>query len=293
MIDIFQQLQLSLSLIAIIISYFVGRYYNKKSESQIKRITMSERSRIKTNYSNQLAEQIVKSLLNGEESNISIERIKANINGKLITQDFNYKELSDEEANDVINNTISLIDEQKYITSDIKEKAINSLFNVSKAIKGNMRDKQKYHRFLSKRKVGLLDEDYAYIVSIISVIIILTFLGISIFGLDSLLLYIFSWISVIILTYTTLINFQGFVLIDTWRDYLKAHAFVNAILFMIAFVGIVISTEIETLTEEPLLPILIIAFQTITWLLPFTTTATFIYLKLQENKTLNASNEDI
>jgi hypothetical protein len=278
--------------LTIIFSYLIGRYYHKKSETHLKRFAMSERSRIKSEYTDQLSEKLVKSIINKEEFKIDLKRIKTSINGKLLRQNHDNKEIDDKEIAEIIRATISLIDEQKYITQDIKEKGIAILFDMLNSV---IEDKTSKHwdrdAIKIKQALKLSDEGYTYLVSILSAVIILLHLSAyTILKLDSALLQISSWISVIILNFVIQLSFLGFHLPDNLTNYLKSHSVVSIIVLFIAFIGVTLLLGSEFSYIDPLIEQLFIVLKLITWTLPFTTTAVFLYFKLRGYGKYNAQS---
>lgn len=114
-------------LAAIILSFWFGHYFYRKSERLQLTARDVERNRVRTEFAEQLAKQLVRRVLGGEPPPVDRLHIEASLTGKLKRLSSTAPHASAEEVDVVLHQAFSIIDEQEFIDGKIKDQALRTL----------------------------------------------------------------------------------------------------------------------------------------------------------------------
>ncbi|AFQ46277.1 hypothetical protein [Desulfosporosinus meridiei] len=178
-----------LSIGGIILAIFgilATKYYYDKSEKKFIKALETERARIKEEYSNFLAKNLVKMKLEEEEIILSRETVKLSILGKFNRTNI-LSEPNDKEIDEIITRTYSIIEEQEFVSTSVKRYILESLSKTiqqqhtlkSETIE-NRSEISNYQHLIDISSTQLL-----YILSGFSCLLLIIYYGISHYGIKS------------------------------------------------------------------------------------------------------------
>lgn len=223
-----QILSIFLALIAIIITIYLYRKTESRSINEFDRM----RIQILRDYSKSLSEDVVKALLENQVSLVNRDMIKVSLYGKLISTNTLFIEPTDSELNNVVAQAISIIEEQRFITLDIKQKSLEILMQSylsETKISGQISTVKPYS---TNQQAKILDEAGTYAISLILSILVILWLISHALGIKSELVNLVTT-PVIFFPYYVLISYKGKYLHRYWIAYIRIHTYLNICLFTI------------------------------------------------------------